>query len=105
MSQISPPFQAEDLRQLSKEKLVEIILAQQAQLEQLSQEIDKLKASLNLDTQTSSKPPSTDLLKKSEKSKATPEEKKKRKRKPGGQDLGIRLQGLLAWLGNYTHLS
>jgi transposase len=190
MSQISPLFQAEDLYQLPTEKLVEIIWAQQSQILQLTQEIEKLKVSLNLNSQTSSKPPSTDLLKKSEKEKeATPEEKKKRKRKPGGQpghqgktrkgfgrvdryeilkpescpncgsqegkgkavqietqqvaqlvarpieiveyqrhhcqctkcggigvadwspemirgqDLGVKLQGLLAWLGNYAHLS
>jgi len=39
-------------------------IAQQAQINQLTQEIERLKASLNLDSQTSSKPPSTDLLKK-----------------------------------------
>jgi len=78
MSQILPLFQAEDLRQLPPEKLVEIILAQQAQLVQLTQEIEKLKVSLDLDSQTSSKPPSTDLLKKSEKGKdLNPLEEKK----------------------------
>jgi transposase len=191
MSQTPPIFQAEDLRQLPPDKLVEIILAQQAQLLQLTTEIEKLKVSLNLDSQTSSKPPSTDLLKKSEKLKEVnpSEQEKSRKRKPGGQpghegktrqgfgkvdryevlkpetcshcgsqkwnpqavqidtqqvaqlvarpievveyqrhhcqcakcggmeiaqwssqmipgqDLGIRLQGLLTWLGNYAHLS
>jgi len=39
-------------------------IAQQEQINQLTQEIERLKASLNLDSQTSSKPPSTDLLKK-----------------------------------------
>ena len=59
MSQTPPIFQAEDLRQLPPEKLVEIVLAQQTQLLQLTTEIEKLKVSLNLDSQTSSKPPST----------------------------------------------
>jgi transposase len=87
MSQEHSFPKAEELSQLPKEKLVEIIIAQQAQINQLTQEIERLKASLNLDSQTSSKPPSTDLLKKSEKEKPAPstEKKKSPKRKPGGQ--------------------
>ncbi|EAZ91529.1 Transposase IS66 [Crocosphaera chwakensis CCY0110] len=64
--------------------MVQIILAQQKLIEQLQKEIEKLKLSRNLDSQTSSKPPSTDLLKKSEKAKTTEDDKDK-KRKPGGQ--------------------
>ena len=69
----------EELYQLTKEQLVEIIKT-------LQSEIARLKESLNLDSITSSKPPSQDLLKKSEKKKpelATDE--KQPKRKPGGQ--------------------
>lgn len=57
MSQEHSFPKAEELSQLPKEKLVEIIIAQQAQINQLTQEIERLKASLNLDSQTSSKPP------------------------------------------------
>ncbi|ELR96439.1 hypothetical protein GLO73106DRAFT_00002330 [Gloeocapsa sp. PCC 73106] len=69
MSQANPPKNPDELRQLPTEKLVEIILTQQKIIEELQQEIERLKISLNLDSQTSSKPPSTDLLKKSERNK------------------------------------
>jgi transposase len=49
----------DELYQLSKEQLVEIIKT-------LQNEITRLKESLNLDSKTSSKPPSGDLLKKSD---------------------------------------
>ncbi len=69
----------DELYQLSKEQLVEII-------KKLQNEITRLKESLNLDSKTSSKPPSSDILKKSEKKKPEPEtEGTKTKRKPGGQ--------------------
>lgn len=190
MSKANPRLKADEVHQLSKEELVKIILAQQSLIEQLHKRIEKLELSLNLDSQVSSKPPSTDLLKKSEKeTEALAQEKKSRKRQPGGQpghqgktrkgfgrvdryevlkpsvcaqcgsrewndtsvqidtqqvaqlvarpieiveyqrhscqcaccggswvaewtaeiipgqDLGVRLQGLLSWLGNYAHLS
>lgn len=38
---------------MPKEKLVEIIMAQQSQINQLQEEIDRLKTSLHLDSQTS----------------------------------------------------
>ncbi len=72
----------EKLSQLSREELVEIILAQQEVIEDLKQEIEKLKISRESDSKTSSKPPSSDLLKKSEKKK---EQKLEKKKKPGGQ--------------------
>ncbi len=69
----------EDLYQLSKEELVKIIEALQA-------EIARLKARLNLDSKTSSKPPSQDIIKKSEKKKSTKDaQETEPKRKPGGQ--------------------
>ena len=74
MSKKTSTRNQEQLRQLSTEELVEIILTQQEVIEYLKQEVEKLKASRNLDSKTSSKPPSSDLLKKSEK-----------KKKPGGQ--------------------
>ena len=69
----------EELNQLSKEQLVETIKTLQA-------EIARLKEILNIDSKTSSKPPSGDLLKKSEKNQPQADgESEKPKRKPGGQ--------------------
>ena len=86
-SQFFVPVNSEILNQLSKKELVKMILAQQKALEQLQKEIEKLKISLDLDSKTSSKPPSTDLLKKTEKAKTSPEKDSSSspKRKPGGQ--------------------
>lgn len=86
-------LESETLKQLATEQLVEIIIEQAKGIEQLKsrvveleQEIEKLKVSRDLDSQTSSKPPSADILKKTENKKedrgiesGTP------KRKPGGQ--------------------
>lgn len=190
MSEANHPLKVEDLHQLSTEKLADIVIAQQQLIEKLQTRIKKLEQSLNLDSQTSSKPPSSDLLKKSEQEpEVSLKESQKTRRKPGGQpgpqgktrkgfgridryevlkpkicsncgcqewntkaarvetqqvaqlvarpleiveyqrhhcqcakcggvevaqwspevipgqDLGIRLQGLLSWLGNYAHLS
>jgi transposase len=69
----------EELNQLSKEQLVEIIKA-------LQEELARLKQSLKIDSKTSSKPPSQDIHKKSENKKApVQEESNHPKRKPGGQ--------------------
>lgn len=73
------------MRQLPTEQLVEIIWQQQHQIEQLRQEIERLKVSLQLNTQNSSKPPSSDLLKKPETPKASSDQTSTAKRKPGGQ--------------------
>lgn len=73
------------LKQLPVEQLVGLIVQQQQVIEQLQQEITRLKASLQLDSQTSSKPPSTDLLKKPEKPKQSADKTGAAKRKPGGQ--------------------
>ena len=83
----------EIIYQLTKEELVELVIRQQEVIEKLNkkiaeleQEVERLKASRDLDSKTSSKPPSTDILKKSEQK---PEENEagdgKVKRKPGGQ--------------------
>lgn len=83
----------ETLRQLLLEQLLSLIVQQQQLIkqqqrviEQLTQEVNRLKVGQNLDSQTSSKPPSTDLLKKPETAKEqlqTPA--KEPKRQPGGQ--------------------
>lgn len=81
------------LRQLPTEQLVNIIMQQQQviqqqqqAIEQLTQEVNRLKVSLSLDSQTSSKPPSTDILKKPEKAKEQGKASDEApKRKPGAQ--------------------
>ncbi len=83
----------EALTQLPVEQLVAIIMQQQAILleqqrviQNLTEQVNQLKVSLNLDSQTSSKPPSTDLLKKPEKALAKEETAGEApKRQPGGQ--------------------
>lgn len=83
----------ESLSQLPKEELVKIIIQQAivntqllSSIEELKQEIEKLRVSRDLDSKTSSKPPSTHLLKKPElKLPETEAEAASPKRKPGGQ--------------------
>ena len=83
----------ETLKQLPLEQLVDMIIEQAIAIQELNkriveleQEVQKLKVSRDLDSQTSSKPPSGDLLKKSEKKQEdNQEERETRKRKPGGQ--------------------
>lgn len=55
------------LKQLPTEELVGLLVQQQLVIEKLQQEIERLKAIQKLDSQASSKPPSTDLLFKPEK--------------------------------------
>jgi transposase len=80
MSKKVPTQQSDDeLYQLSKEELVEIIKA-------LTVEVGRLKEIISRDSKTSSKPPSQDIIKKSEKSKPIQETSQTEvKRKPGGQ--------------------
>jgi transposase len=77
----------DSLKQLAVEQLVALIVQQQRVIALLQQEIERLKVSAALDSQTSSKPPSSDLLKKPTKAKPEKEASKeqKPKRKPGGQ--------------------
>lgn len=81
------------LKQLPTEQLVEIIIEQAKVIEQLKtrvieleEEIKKLKVGRDLDSTTSSKPPSGDILKKTEnKQQDKPGESETPQRKPGGQ--------------------
>lgn len=83
----------ESLHQLSKEELVEIIIEQskvirelQKIILELQQEVERLKVSRDLDSKTSSKPPSGDIHKKSENKQVPPQEESNHPRKkPGGQ--------------------
>lgn len=78
------PKDRETLEQLPKSVLVEIVLQQQAVLEELVAEVERLKGIIEKDSQTSSKPPSSDLIRCSEKVKEKAESEPS-KRKPGGQ--------------------
>jgi transposase len=90
---LPPKLDRESLKQLATEQLVELIMEQAIAIEklrskvlELEQEIKKLKVSRDLDSTTSSKPPSGDLLKKSEKKlEDEAQESIAPKRKPGGQ--------------------
>ncbi len=83
----------ESICQLTREELVELVIRQQEiiekqqkKIEQLEQELEKLKTSRNLDSKNSSKPPSTDILKKPEQKPEEPQrDEETEKRKPGGQ--------------------
>lgn len=90
MTPIVPPQlpDLEHLKQLPTEQLVAIILEQQRVTLATSQAVNRLQVSLHQDSETSSKPPSTDLLKKPEKAKTSQlaeTAKEEPKRKPGGQ--------------------
>jgi transposase len=84
---------SETLNQLAPSQLVEIIIEQAKAIEQLKsrvveleKKIQELKVSRDLDSTISSKPPSADLLKKTENYPvAQPSESQTPKRKPGGQ--------------------
>lgn len=90
---LRPKLDNETLRQLATEQLIEMVIEQaiaidnlKSKIVELEQEIDKLKVSRDLDSKISSKPPSGDILKKSEnKQEDKPEESEATKRKPGGQ--------------------
>jgi transposase len=71
----------ENLEKLPPEKLVDMVLRLQELLLKQNETIEKLKSYLEKDSKTSSKPPSSDLLTKSEKSK----EEVEKARRPGGQ--------------------
>lgn len=78
-----PQFERQALEQMVPSHLVEIILRQQEAIQQLCEEVARLKAIINRNSSDSSKPPSSDFLKKSEKAKVEPLDEGKRK--PGGQ--------------------
>ena len=93
MNNLPQQLDSESLSQLPKEELVRIIIEQAivntellSSIQELKQEIERLRVSRDLDSKTSSKPPSTDLLKKPEfKLPETEAEAPSPKRKPGGQ--------------------
>ena len=79
-----------EVEQLSREELVKIVLTQQKLIEKLQQELEKLKERQPTNSKTSSKPPSSDLIQKSETAQKVDNSKESEsesepKRKPGGQ--------------------
>lgn len=83
--ELPPTVEPEQLKQASIEVLVELALRQQEIIQQLVSEIERLKSNANSDSQTSSKPPSSDLHKRSERQPPEDEPPKPGQRKPGGQ--------------------
>lgn len=77
------PKEKRKIEQLSQAELVEMVLGLQKLIEELQEKLERATGKSRTNSQNSSKPPSTDLMEKSEKAtvKAEPEPKKK----PGGQ--------------------
>ncbi|MGF1600982.1 MAG: IS66 family transposase [Thermosynechococcaceae cyanobacterium] len=74
------------LEQRKPDALVELVLRQQEVMVQLVDEIERLKSLLSSDSTTSSKPPSNDIHKRSEKAKeSSNSEASNVRRQPGGQ--------------------
>ncbi len=84
MKKLQPPpvLERAELETRSGTVLVEIILQQQEMIRQLFDEIDRLKELGRTDSTTSSKPPSSDLIKRSE---TAPSETTPKARQAGGQ--------------------
>ena len=87
MKRLQPPptFTRETLTETPVSTLVDMILKQQEMIQQLFEEVDRLKQIINRDSHTSSKPPSSDLLKRSEKPTEASDRGVEHKRKAGGQ--------------------
>lgn len=82
---IPPITEREKLMQMPTEALVEMILRQQEVIEQLVEEVSRLKTNASSDSRSSSKPPSSDIYKRSEQGKPGEHEAASGKRRPGGQ--------------------
>jgi transposase len=78
------PKEKTELEQLSMAELVEVVLGLQKALAELTEKLAVATGKSRTSSQNSSKPPSTDLIQKSEKkTQVKPEEEQKKK--PGGQ--------------------
>jgi transposase len=80
---LPPLSEREKLLETPTEVLVALILRQQEIIEQLVEEVERLKSNASSDSRSSSKPPSSDIHKRSEQSQV--EEADPGKRKPGAQ--------------------
>jgi len=83
-----PQYERETLERMEIPELVLIIVRQQEWGQGIFEEIDRLKAVTNKSSKDSSKPPSSDLLKRSEKAaeKVEDEIEVEAKKKAGGQE-------------------
>ena len=77
------PREKTELDQLSQAELVEMVLGLQKIIEELQDSLSIATGKSRSNSQNTSKPPSTDLIQKSE--KATVKEEEEEKKKPGGQ--------------------
>ena len=77
------PKEKTQIEQLSQAELVEMVLGLQKIIEELQEKLAIVTGKSRTTSQTSSKPPSTDLIQKSEKTTVKPEAGQKQK--PGGQ--------------------
>jgi transposase len=86
-SELSAALKLEMVDQLSHQELVKIVLTQQKLIEKLQLQLEKLQERQPSNSKTSSKPPSSDLIQKSETAKVdnSKESESEPKRKPGGQ--------------------
>jgi transposase len=80
-----PQYERELLENMPVEELVGVIMRQQEWAQQIYEEIERLKAVNNRSSKDSSKPPSSDLLKRSEKTPEAHEKVEEGKKKAGGQ--------------------
>ena len=78
-------YERTSLEEMTIPELVGVILRQQEWAQQMYEEVEKLKAINNRNSKDSSKPPSSDFLKLSEKAKEVKEEEEEGKKKVGGQ--------------------
>lgn len=85
LQKLGPARNREELESMSKSALVELVLEQGKSMAQLLEEVERLKRLLDKDSSDSSKPPSSDLIKRSEKPPTPKGEAEEKKRKPGGQ--------------------
>ena len=76
----SPRVVREQLEQLDKNALIDLILLMQEHLDELSQRVQKLEGQVSKDSRNSSKPPSSDGLAKPK----TRSLRRAKGRKPGG---------------------
>jgi transposase len=80
---VSTKKEKTEIEQLSQTELVEMVLELQKIIEQLQEKLAVAQGQSQITSQTSSKPPSSDLIKKLEKPTVKPSEAQKKK--PGGQ--------------------
>ncbi|ELS32966.1 transposase IS66 [Pseudanabaena biceps PCC 7429] len=82
-----PQYEREALENMPVGELVEVIVRQQEWAQQIYEEIERLKAVNNRSSKDSSKPPSSDLIKRSEKIDESKEEEEGKKKQGDKSDI------------------